>query len=34
MSEVVNTTSGFSPIMERDLDTYVTTNDHFSGSGG
>ncbi len=33
-SEVVNTTSSFSPRIERDCGTYVTTSDHFSGSRG
>ncbi len=33
-SEVVFTTSGFSPRIEWDRGTYVTTSDHSSGSGG
>ncbi len=32
-SEVVNTASGFSPKIERDRGTYVTTSDHSSGLG-
>jgi hypothetical protein len=32
--EVVNTTSGFSPRIERDRGTYVTTSDHSFGFGG
>ncbi len=32
--EVVNTTSGFSPRIERDRGTYVTTSDHSFGSRG
>jgi hypothetical protein len=33
-SKVINTTSSFSPRIERDRGTYVTTSDHSFGSGG